>query len=296
MGGMPIAVPDLFAAETFEREGDPGRAWIEELPSVVDELCDAWGLEIDGDVMHGYLAVVTPVRRADQRYALKVSWIYEGNAHEALALAAWGGSGTVSLIDHDPERGAMLLERLDPHTTLESVPLHDAVRIAARLLRRLCVPCPDGPPSLRARAERWTVELPDEWKRLDHDIPRRTLDAAVDVCTSLGPSAGDLLVNDDLHYGNVLRGTREPWLVIDPKPLRGDPEFAVAPLLWNRFEDSDAEMRRRLDEIVEVAELDAERTRAWMLARTVDDALWSASMGFGTGQAKSTAIARWLTS
>ena len=287
----------MFVEETIAREGEHGRTWIDALPSVVDDLCAAWDLDIDGDVMHGYLAVVVPVRREDAGYVLKVSWIYEGTEHEALALRAWDGGGAVALVDHDAERGAMLLERLDEDTTLESVPLADAVPIAAGLLRRLSVQCPDGPPSLRTRAERWCAELPDEWDSLEHEIPRRALDAAVDACASLGPSAGDLLVNDDLHYGNVLHGSREPWLVIDPKPMRGDPEFAVAPLLWTRFDvaDGEAAMRWRLDEIVDNADLDADRTLAWTLARIVDDALWSASMGFGDGQARCTAIARWLT-
>ena len=31
------------------------------------------------------------------------------------------------------------------------------------------------------------------------------------------------LVHGDLHYANVLAADREPWLVIDPQPLSGDP-------------------------------------------------------------------------
>ena len=50
---------------------------------------------------------------------------------------------------------------------------------------------------------------------------------------------GTTLVNEDLHYENVLRGDREPWLMIDPKPLSGDPEYCVIPLLWNRFDELD---------------------------------------------------------
>jgi hypothetical protein len=31
-----------------------------------------------------------------------------------------------------------------------------------------------------------------------------------------------VLLNQDLHFGNVLAAEREPWLVIDPKPLAGE--------------------------------------------------------------------------
>ena len=40
-----------------------------------------------------------------------------------------------------------------------------------------------------------------------------------------------MLVHQDLHGDNVLAAQREPWLVIDPKPLAGEREFAVAPIV-----------------------------------------------------------------
>ena len=40
-----------------------------------------------------------------------------------------------------------------------------------------------------------------------------------------------MLVNQDLHADNILSATREPWLVIDPKPLAGEREFGVAAIV-----------------------------------------------------------------
>ena len=40
-----------------------------------------------------------------------------------------------------------------------------------------------------------------------------------------------MLLHQDLHPDNVLAAEREPWLVIDPKPLVGEREFAVAPII-----------------------------------------------------------------
>jgi streptomycin 6-kinase len=34
-----------------------------------------------------------------------------------------------------------------------------------------------------------------------------------------------VLLATDLRAGNVLRARREPWLVIDPKPVVGDPAY-----------------------------------------------------------------------
>ena len=44
------------------------------LPALVDRLLTRWELEVDGGVLHGCVALVVPVRRADGQAAmLKVS-------------------------------------------------------------------------------------------------------------------------------------------------------------------------------------------------------------------------------
>ncbi|GGW53564.1 hypothetical protein GCM10010381_43810 [Streptomyces xantholiticus] len=44
-----------------------------------------------------------------------------------------------------------------------------------------------------------------------------------------GGRARDRLLHWDLHFDNVLAAEREPWLVIDPKLLVGDPGFELCP-------------------------------------------------------------------
>ena len=57
--------------------------------------------------------------------------------------------------------------------------------------------------------------------------------AAVGLLRDLGPSqSSSVLFHQDLHGDNVLAAAREPWLVIDPKPLVGEREFSAAPIDW----------------------------------------------------------------
>ncbi|PWW65366.1 aminoglycoside phosphotransferase family protein [Actinokineospora spheciospongiae] len=114
-------------------------------------------------------------------------------------------------------------------------------------------------------AARWVRELPEG------DAPAELVEQAVAYCAELGPRAGDRLVNEDLHFGNVLRGEREPWLVIDPKPLAGDPEFGLIALLWNRWEESS--VPDRLAAVVDAAGLDHDLARRWAFVRAVEN--WS---------------------
>jgi streptomycin 6-kinase len=55
-----------------------------------------------------------------------------------------------------------------------------------------------------------------------------TMEALLELSTSQDEQ---VLLHQDLHTVNVLAAERESWLVIDPKPLRGEREFSVAPIV-----------------------------------------------------------------
>ena len=291
-------VPEDFAAGIVNQAGDAGRAWLSQLPDHVESLCDRWHLAIDGAPMHGYLGLVVPVTRDGEPCALKVSWMDESTADEIAALVAWDGQGSVRLLEADPAIRAMLLERLESRRSLEDVEIGEAVAVAGRLLRRLAIPAPDGLARVPAVAERLARTLTERWDRLDRPMPRPLVDAASDLAGQLGPAAGGLLVNWDLHYGNVLAGKREPWLAIDPKVVVGDPEFGLAQLLWTRLEDMERSggLSRYFDALVGEAGLDARRARSWSLVRCVDYWLWALGAGLTVDPVRCEFIAGWLAS
>jgi streptomycin 6-kinase len=276
---VTFIVPDSFVAQ-FDGDDLAERVdWLTRLPDRAQRYADRWALRPDGPPMHGYVGVVWPVRRADDDTpaVLKLSWPHDEAQDEAVALATWAGNGTVRLLDHDTADYALLLERLDPHHSLNEEPIDTAVEIAGGLLRTLSVPAPTLHRSVTAMARQWAERLPRQASALGDPIPARMLDTAIDHCRRLGPSAGSLMVNEDLHYFNVLRGTRAPWLLIDPKPITGDPEFGVIPMLWNRYQETGGAqgVSARFDAIVEIAGLDRELAKAWTLVRAVVNWLWA---------------------
>jgi streptomycin 6-kinase len=100
-----------------------------------------------------------------------------------------------------------------------------------------------------------------------------------------------------MHYHNVLAGEREPWLVIDPKVMRGDAEFGLAPLLWRRLGEAGgpAGLRRRFDALVDEAGLDAQLARGWTLLRAVDYQLWGLNLGLTEDPALCATVIDWLS-
>lgn len=273
----------LFAAATAAREGSAGQRWIAELPALVDRLLKDWHLDLEGSVRHGYVALVVPVRRRDRSPAvLKVSWVDEETRHEGPALAWWAGRGAVALLDEDPPRGALLLERLDPDRSLEQLTEADALTAAGSVLRSLhAAAAPTGGfPVTADLAHRWTTELPQRWRDLGCPGRSDVIAAAVATCRDLAADPGQpRLVHGDLHYANILTGPRG-WTAIDPKPLLGDPEFDLLPLLRNRWADVIAighpapVVRWRLAVLVDAAGFDSDRARRWARVRAVHDALW----------------------
>ncbi|MEU4672195.1 aminoglycoside phosphotransferase family protein [Amycolatopsis sp. NPDC023774] len=265
-----LVIPPAFAARAPRVLGPECLPWLASLPDLADSFAREWDLEFEGDAMHGFVSVVQPARRADGTPAvLKLGWPHEESRDEPLALSTWAGRGAVLLLESAPGEGVHLLERLDHTRTLHTEPVLEAVEIMSELAHRLGVPAPPRlSRTVTGEAERLLEDLPKSWHDLGGPFPRRELDAALDVCRDLGPTVGALLVNEDLHYENVLAARREPWLVIDPKPIAGDLEYGVFSLLWNRFDKS------TVDAKVAATALDPDRVRAWTLVRAVQNRLW----------------------
>ncbi|REK71120.1 aminoglycoside resistance protein [Aeromicrobium endophyticum] len=275
---MPFDLPDELVARASSDE--VWAAWLRGVPRTVRDLLDEWQLSPDGAPMHGRTALVVPVRSAEGAAVLKVVLPHEEGQHEILALQTWHGRGAARLLRADPRRDAMLVERLHARD-LTREPVLAACEAVAGLYARLHVPAPPQLVPLTRYVERWT----DDLERLPRDapIPRRVVDQAAHLGRSFVSDAASVgrLVHADLHYENVLAADREPWLAIDPKPVSGDPHYEVAPLLSNRWDevvatgDVRTAVRRRFHTVVDVAGLDEQRARDWVVVREAHHAMWA---------------------
>lgn len=291
-----MRLPPEFVRATIAREGEAGRQWLERLPAIVRDRLESWGLRRDGDLLFGYTAIVVPVRRGAEPLMLKVRWMDASTIQEARALRMWDGRGAVHLVDEDSETGALLLERLDPRRSLLDAPEREAVEVAARLLRRLAQPAPADIRPIAVEAAELIRDMYDLWHRVGRPFPRARLDRVLELAAELGSTEARTVVNYDLHYENVLAGTREAWLAIDPKIVSGDLEYGVAQLLWNRTAELETpgELSARLDTIADIAGLDAERARLWSIVRLVGASLWSESVGHGRDVPTCRRLLDWL--
>jgi len=262
--------------------GELWAAWVRGLPATAQTVLEEWRLTPDGSPMSGYCSLVLPVHTdAGVPAVLKLGFPDDESEHEHLGLRAWNGAGAVLLLRADPHRRALLLERVHG-TDLHATGVDDACEIVGGLYSRLHVAAPASLRPLAAYVTRWGAGL----ARLPRSapVPRRLVEQAVSTGAQLvaESDAGEgRLLHADLHYGNVLAGGREPWLVIDPKPVSGDPHYEPAPMLWNRWDEVLAStsvrhaVRRRFHTLVDAAGLDEDRARDWVVFRSMHNALWT---------------------
>ena len=230
----------------------------------VEAFAEEWELTLGAPYTPGAASDdVARVELADGTPAvLKIGHPHRESEQEADALERWDGDGAVRLLRRDDARNALLLERCEPGTFL-SRGAGDPLGVLIELLPRLWKDA-TGFHTLADEVEHWA---------LDGELGA--------VARELAASQGELvLVHQDLHGENVLAAEREPWLVIDPKPLAAEREFAVAPIVRSgELGHSREEALGRLDRLCGELGLDRERARLWTIVQTTawnDDAAYPA--------------------
>ena len=217
----------------------------------VTELVERWQLELGEPYAPGAAGYAVRATLPDGTPAvLKISTPHREAEQEADALERWDGDGAVRLLARDDARHAMLLERCEPGTFLSESP--NALDVLIGLLPRLWKNA-DGFHTLAEEVEHWALE-----------------GEVGELARELASSQGELvLVHQDLHGENVLAAQREPWLVIDPKPLAAEREFAVAPIVRSpELGNFKRETVKRLDRLCDELGLDRERARGWTIVQT----------------------------
>lgn len=277
-------IPKSFAKKMIEMYGEKGRAWLDELPNVLDEFAQRWSLtlQLPFDLSYNYVA---PAIRDDGReVVVKLGVPNRELLSEMHALQVFNGHGMVQLLEADFERQIFLLERVRPGIELITVEDDDAViRVAAQVMKRYWRPVIEEPPLLTV--ENWAAglaKLRPYFNGSTGPLPEYLVDAAENIFAEFIPAQGEqVLLHGDLHHWNILSATRQPWLAIDPKGVIGEREYDTGAILrnpWGKcFDPQDLKciQDRRVDIFCETLGFERERILGWGMAQAVLSAWWS---------------------
>ena len=256
---------------------------------MIDRVAEEWQLTVGQPYEDCGVSWVAPVIIEDGPAVLKVQFPHREADGEADALAAWAGGGAVRLLRRDDAQHVLLLEHCSPGTHLAASQV-DLVSVFVSLLPELWVAAPPGIRSVTEESALWAGHLEEQWQTAGRPCERRLVDLALQYLEELPPTQGHpVLLHQDLHGDNVVAAERRPWLAIDPKPLAGEREFAVAPIVRS-FElgHSAEEVTARLRRICSELHLNEERAAKWTIAQTV---AWSFESQYATLHHDT---ARWL--
>ena len=280
-------LPDLVR-QRAQAAGPAGERWLAELPTVVAELAQRWGLTIGQPFSGGTAACVLAVTGPDDREAvLKVGLpaavvgVSEFEvAHAAHEHAA--GQGCVALLAADRGRRALLLERLGPNLHEAGLALPEVLATIADTLIDFWRPLPaDHPFPSGADKARWLADMiEDQWQRADQPCPRAIIDRAVEYCdrriVEFDPS-DVVLVHGDAHGWNTLRSA-DGHKFVDPEGIASSRAHDLAVPMREYHEpllagDTPTLLRQRADELAERCGVDADEVWEWGFIERVSTGL-----------------------
>ncbi len=244
-------------------------------------FCQQWGLTLLEPVYPRSYHWVCPVLGPQgEAWVLKLRPPDRDCQLEIQTLRDYGGRGAARLIASDPERGALLLERLDPGSLLAAVLLRgdacgaesEALNLAALTMLQLWQNQPSDQPNLQAWAQGFarigpgSPLAPERWSEAQELYLRWSAEPCKQV-----------LLHADLHPDNLLLGPKGDYLAIDPHGRVGDPAFEPAAYLRNYLThqpDPVSLLHQRIQGFAKALALSPTRIAGWGYAQTVLSALW----------------------
>ena len=297
-----MQLPEEFKSTIRNIHKEDGEKFLAVLPSLIDEVSQRWGLtdvQAVPNLSFNFVAFAkrpsTTPRNARgsalDEVVLKMAVPNPELTSEMSALKLFNGQGACQLLEHDEERGLLLLERLKPGQMLSELEDDDertniAVDVILNMQRRGGVP----PSELQGKF----IKLSDWFNGLKKirphfnggtgPFPKEILERVESFLPELFAEKDVKLMHGDFHHFNILSSERG-WLIIDPKGVIGPAGYEVGPFMinpwdglsdWNSFK---VQAERRMSIFSERLGWERQKIIRWSLAHAVLSAWWSIEDG-----------------
>jgi streptomycin 6-kinase len=229
-----MMVPEIVRTKALQAGLE---TWLHDLPALVASLEREWSIRVGRTLEGGTEAYVADVTCADGTPAvlkLLVPHSPDAARHEIVALRLVDGDGCARLLRSDPERGAMLLERLGRKLLDLGLPLKQRLEILCATVMRVWRAAPDAGFPTGAEKGRWLIDFIREmWEETGRACSERAVAHAI-ACAERRITAHDdersVLVHGDVHQWNALEA-ETGFKLIDPDGLLAEPEYDLGILM-----------------------------------------------------------------
>ena len=216
-------VPGYFLTKIEREFGDAGRAWLQQIPAIVERCQQVWRLTdctpID-DLTVNLVCFCTSEIHGDA--VLKIQGPHSERYTEIEALRLYDGRHCCRLMALDLDSAAMLLQRARPGLRLRDLPeCERQLAIGAEMIGRLPIALPPhhALPSYSGWLDRAAAKLaraPDTMEL------RALLETAREFFRDVGAESElPVLLHGDLHHDNILQAGTDAWIAVDPQGVTG---------------------------------------------------------------------------
>lgn len=204
--------------------------WLAELPGVVAELSDRWGLALGAAFAGGTAGyVVAAIDSSDRACVLKIAmpldtderdtFVRSVRAHELAA-----GQGCAELLAHDASVPAMLLERLGPNLAELGLTVAEILEAITATLRSFWRPVTveEGLRTGEDQARWLSRYIAETWDELGQPGERAVIDRALAFCDRRAAAFDPMravLVHGDAHGWNTLDAGNGTYKFVDVEGL-----------------------------------------------------------------------------
>jgi streptomycin 6-kinase len=284
-------------------------SWSAEAPGIVAHALERWNLTAGEAFVGGVSGSVLRVRTPSGDDAiLKVGYPHAEATWEAVGLGAFPVGTAPRVLEQDAWTWSMLLEPVLPGQPLSAGQVSGADLIAAStLLARLWTgTVPAGLPTLSeamggyaaAAMERQGDQSPALDSLGVNALVRDAIAVLAELAAADSARAG-VLLHGDFNPGNILRGSGQTLVAVDPKPLVGDAAFDLWPLVTqfgSPMEDPDpvASLHRALALAATTCGVEVAGAALWAFARSGLNVSWYLADGLPAQAAiESRALRAW---
>jgi streptomycin 6-kinase len=222
--------------------GEAGARWLDELPELVAALEQRWSIEVGPPHQDATEAFVAEARTADgQGAVLKLTVPMPWRTGQLSAIERAAGRGYVRLLESDPDRHAMLLERLGPTLASHGWRPERLITVLCATLRAAwTLPLEPGLPDGRAKAIGIAEGVERVWRDLDRPCPVSVIDQVRRFADRRADAHRDdraVHLHGDPHPSNTLRapaprpGAESGFVLIDPDGFAAEPAYDLGVIL-----------------------------------------------------------------
>ncbi len=232
-----IDLPANREPEILRRHGDEGRAWLDQLPSMIETYAARWEFEVTAAVETGWPTnVILRVKRGDTPLIFKTGMPNPELFTEIYTLARWRGRpGCVGYVEADEAVGVVLLEQVEPGTMLRSAA--DRTDEVITLFHDVPLKASDEDIERLPKYAQWLSGAFERYTTAPAALP--AFNEYIDTANRLSGNllaVQDLLIHGDLHHENILLG-ESGWIAIDPKGVIGSAEIETGRFMHNFIGD-----------------------------------------------------------